>query len=369
MATAKKTKTKSGRARKGATEETGKRQNIRRPYPRLPLEKALSVVAAIKTKNGGNPLSPALVAEYCGVSVTNSDFVYLLASTSQFGLTTGTTRSEAIALTDLGRQLAYAGSHSEEELLKKQAFLSVDIFKRVLEHYRGSQLPELKYLGNTLKNQFGLPEPLHDEFSRVFRENTQYLKLTSFEGDAAGGTSEDIEQANDGSASVVIGQPKRKTGQVCFVIMPFNERSSLYSKGFFTEVLNSLIIPAATEAGFEVRTANRQGTEIIHSTIVNEVMEADLAICDLTEHNPNVLFELGMRLANEKPVALIHAEGTDRVFDVDNVLRVLPYSPNLWRTTLEKDIPSLREHVTATWENRGKSETYIGVLRKLRTAK
>ena len=136
----------------------------------------------------------------------------------------------------------------------------------------------------------------------------------------------------------MIGQPKRNTGQVCFVIMPFAERSGRYPKGFFTEVLNSLIIPAATEAGFEVRTANRQGTEIIHSTIVNEVLDADLAVCDLTEHNPNVLFELGMRLAHEKPVALIHAEGTERVFDVDNVLRVLPYSANLWRTTLEKDV-------------------------------
>jgi hypothetical protein len=93
----------------------------------------------------------------------------------------------------------------------------------------------------------------------------------------------------------------------------------------------------------------------------------DLAVWDLTEHNPNVLFELGMRLAHEKPVALIHAEGTERVFDVDNVLRVLPYNPNLWRTTLEKDIPDLKQHVSATWDNNGKSETYIGVLRKLKT--
>lgn len=345
-------------------------QKLRRPYPRVPLQRALDVVAAIKTKNGGNPLDPKLVAESCGVSATNSDFVYLLSAASQFGLTTGTIRSDGIALTDFGRQMAYAGSEAEEEQLRRQAFLSVDIFKRVLEHYRGSQLPELKYLGNTLTNQFGLPEPLHDEFSQVFRENTRYLKLSEYSDDeelrAAGA---EAQPSTDSGSSIVIGQPKRRTGQVCFVIMPFSERSGKYSKGFFSEVLNSLIIPAATEAGFEVRTANRQGTEIIHSTIVNEVLDADLAICDLTEHNPNVLFELGMRLAHEKPVALIHAEGTDRVFDVDNVLRVLPYSANLWRTTLEKDIPSLKEHVAATWENKGKSETYIGVLRKLKTSK
>lgn len=361
-----KRKAKSPAQRTAAEEKV---QKIRRPYPRVPLEKALSVVAAIKDKNGGNPLDPKLVAEYCGLSPTNNDFVYLLSAATQFGLTTGTIRSDGIALTDFGRELAYAGSASEEEQLRKQAFLSVDVFKRVLEHYRGSQLPELKYLGNTLTNQFGLPEALHDEFSRMFRENTQYLKLTDYTQTAQGedGTSPGGRK-KEPAASLVIGQPKQSTGKVCFVIMPFTERSGKYSKGFFTEVLNSLFIPAATEAGFEVRTANRQGTEIIHSTIVNEVLEADLALCDLTEHNPNVLFELGMRLANEKPVALIHAEGTDRVFDVDNVLRVLAYSPNLWRTTLEKDIPALREHISATWENREKSETYLGILRKMKSS-
>lgn len=363
MATTKR-KTKA-RIKRGGSE--GKTQKIRRPYPRVPLEKALGVVAAIKDKNGGNPLDPKLVADFCGISATNNDFVYLLSAAAQFGLTTGTIRSEGIALTDFGRQLAYAGSAAEEEQFRKQAFLSIDVFKRVLEHYRGSQLPELKYLGNTLRNQFGLPEALHDEFSRMFRENTEYLKLTDYaqtpQGEDRGPS--DVTP-NEAAASVVIGQPKQGTGKVCFVIMPFTERSGKYSKGFFTEVLNSLFIPAATEAGFEVRTANRHGTEIIHSTIVNEVLDADLALCDLTEHNPNVLFELGMRLAHEKPVALIHSEGTDRVFDVDNVLRVLAYSPNLWRTTLDKDVPALREHISATWENRGKSETYIGVLRKMK---
>jgi hypothetical protein len=341
---------------------------LRRPFPRVSLERSLTVVAAIKEKNGGNPLAPKLVAEYCGVGATTNDFVYLLSAASQFGLTAGTIRSDGIALTEFGRQLAYASSEAEELRLRKEAFLSVDVFKRVLEHYKGSQLPELKYLGNTLTTQFGLPEPLHDEFSRMFRENTEFLKLTHY-SDSTDAQDADPESRRDASAALVIGQPKRRTGQVCFVIMPFTERSEAHSKGFFTEVLNSLIIPAATEAGFEVRTANRQGTEIIHSTIVNEVLDADLALCDLTEHNPNVLFELGMRLAHDKPVALVHAEGTDRVFDVDNVLRVLAYNPNLWRTTLEKDIPALREHITATWDNRGKTETYLGVLRKLKSAK
>jgi hypothetical protein len=32
-------------------------------------------------------------------------------------------------------------------------------------------------------------------------------------------------------------------------------------------------------------------------------------LADLTEHNPNVLFELGLRMAVNKPIALVKAKG------------------------------------------------------------
>lgn len=330
-----------------------------RPYPQLPLEKALQVASAIKETNGGNPLEPKLVAEFCDVSPKSNEFVYLLSASSRFGLTEGTIRSQVVKLTEFGRSLAYSSSPSEELLLKKQAINSVEIFRKVFEHYRGVQLPEMKYLGNTLQKEFGLNPELHDEFSKLFRENAKYL-----DGPSPVDSSPAGQTRVDGGHSVTLGEPTNERKGVCFVIMPFSEKTNRFPKGFFSEVLNSLIIPAATEAGFEVRTADRQGTEIIHSTIVNEVLDADIAICDLTEHNPNVLFELGMRLAHEKPVALIHAEGTDRVFDVDNILRVRSYSGNLWRTTLEKDIPELKGHLLATWDGARTAETYIRALRK-----
>ena len=47
----------------------------------------------------------------------------------------------------------------------------------------------------------------------------------------------------------------------------------------------------------------------------------DLVIVELTEHNPNVRFELGVRIAEEKPVVLMKAEGTGPLFDIDNMLR------------------------------------------------
>jgi hypothetical protein len=115
--------------------------------------------------------------------------------------------------------------------------------------------------------------------------------------------------------------------------MPFEEHDDRYATGFFEEVLESLFKPAVTEAGFTAMTAKRQGSDVIQSTIVNDLLAADLVLADLTEHNPNVLFELGMRMAEDRPVALVRAKGTGAIFDVDNMLRVESYNPNMWPST------------------------------------
>lgn len=148
-----------------------------------------------------------------------------------------------------------------------------------------------------------------------------------------------------------------------FVIMPFVEREAKHPAGFFAEVLRSLITPAAKESGFTVKTANRQGSDLIQSTIVHDLIDADLVIADLTEHNPNVMFELGVRMAEDKPVVLIKAEGTGPLFDVDNMLRVFEYNSNLWQTTIEKDLPNLRDFVKGAWDNRASEKTYMKILR------
>jgi hypothetical protein len=334
-----------------------------RPYPRVALEKAVAIPRAIKEKNGGEPWPAEEIAGVLDISAKGVGFLYYLLSSQKFGLTEGAKPTGQVTLTALGRQLVYSGNAEEELKARQAAFLNVEIFKQVLEHYKGGKLPEMQYLGNTLQSKFKLPVAFHEEFSALFRQNCEYAGLAT--GAAAGSGDHGSASPLEVSVSdvIVLGEPKTKTGLVCFVIMPFVEKTSQYSIGFFDEVLNTLIIPAGREAGFEVKTANRQGTEMIHSTIVNEIIDADLCTCDLTEHNPNVLFELGMRLGHDKPVALIQAEGTARVFDVDNVLRVFPYKKELWRTTVAKDLPDLTAHIRATWANRESGESYYKLLR------
>lgn len=331
---------------------------VKYPFPRATLEKALQIPYSIKEHNGGNPWEPEEIRKAVGTPQGNT-WYYHTAASRDYGLTLGTREAAKIALTDLGREIAYAPDSDTELALKKQAFLSVEIFKKVLEYYKGSNLPDMKYLGNTLTKEFRLQPETHVEFAKTFRENCQYLGITS-----GVPTSPDVAETESPTAppdTVTLSEGSAHSNLTAFVILPFGERDTKHPPGFFQEVLRSLITPAAKE--FKVKTANRQGSDIIQSTIVNDLLDADLVIADLTEHNPNVMFELGVRIAQQKPVVLMKAEGTGPLFDVDNMLRVFEYSPNLWATTIEKDMPNLRDFIKGTWDNHDPKKSYMQILR------
>ena len=359
------TGTKAGRGRKRAAA-------VNRPYPRRTLEDSLRVPQAIKDKNGGQPWAPDQVASAIGVGMSGSYF-YLTQAARDFGLTEGTREAAKISITDLGKRAVYPRSDEERAQALLEAFFSVDIFKRLVEYYHGSKLPEEPYLTNTLNTEFGLDESLVDEFVGLFEKNARFVGVgTDWNGapgasaGAEAGKSKFVEPGSADTQSVQVGAPSKKTdtGLRCFIAMPFGERDEDRPIGFFKEVLDSLLIPAITDAGFEAFTARRQGSDVIQSTIVNDLLDADLVVVDLTEHNPNVLFELGMRMHADKPVALIRAKGTGPIFDVDNLLRVEDYSPNLWPSTVKKDLVTLRDHIKAAWENRETTQTFMRILKQ-----
>lgn len=339
-----------------------KKARVQWTFPRTTLEEALKIPYAIKDHNGGNPWEPDEVRKAIGAGTGGNAYFYLTAASRDYGLTLGTKGAEKISLTDLGRNIVYAPNADAEKASKINAFLNVDTFKRVLEYYKGSNLPDMKYLGNTLQKEFDLKPETHEEFSRTFRENCKYLGITS----GIPTPNEELSESTPAiqpPGTITLAEAEGASKLTAFVIMPFVERDPKHSNGFFAEVLRSLITPAAKASQFTVKTANRQGSDLIQSTIINDLIEADLVIADLTEHNPNVMFELGMRMAEDKPVVLIKAHGTGPLFDVDNMLRVFEYSPNLWQTTIEKDMPNLRDFIKGAWDNRSSEKSYMKILR------
>lgn len=120
----------------------------------------------------------------------------------------------------------------------------------------------------------------------------------------------------------------KKDNKDCFIIMPITDADG-YPKGHFGHVYENIIKPSCEMSGYKaVRADEVKETNLIHLDILKKLIEAPLAICDLSNRNPNVLFELGIRQAFDKPVVLIQEEGTPKIFDI-TPLRYLEYSKEM----------------------------------------
>src|SRR5205809_6035304 len=155
-----------------------KRSGARRKFPATTLEEALRVPMAIKQYNAGNAWTPKEVANALGVSFSTDKFYYVTASSRDYGLTAGSRDTAEIALTDLGRALVYPTSAEEEATAIRTALFNVEVFKSVFEYYKGQELPDIKYLSNTLETQFKLPRDLHSAFYNFYTANCLFLKKT-----------------------------------------------------------------------------------------------------------------------------------------------------------------------------------------------
>lgn len=114
-------------------------------------------------------------------------------------------------------------------------------------------------------------------------------------------------------------------------------------------VMMHLFEPAILAAGFDPIRPSASGTSMIHARIVKQLVEADLVLCDLSQHNPNVLFELGVRTSLDRPVALVKDEHLRLPFDIQG-LNTHEYASRLDPWVLERQIEALSAHIVDTVE-------------------
>jgi hypothetical protein len=97
---------------------------------------------------------------------------------------------------------------------------------------------------------------------------------------------------------------------LCFAIMPITTPHDLLERyhgdaDHFLHVAEHIFQPASERAGFEFIPPAVNNSEVIQAEIVRNLTEADLVLCDITTANANVFFELGIRVALNKPVAMV----------------------------------------------------------------
>ncbi len=135
-------------------------------------------------------------------------------------------------------------------------------------------------------------------------------------------------------------------------------------KSIIVEAVSTIKSPKFTTA--LVSDADESG--VIQKRIVQNVYNADIVVCDVSGRNPNVLFELGMRLAFDKPTVIIKDEVTPFMFDTGVIEHVLyPRDLRFHRIVAFKE--KLASKVAATYEAAKNDPSHSTFLKSFGTFK
>ncbi|WP_240127912.1 hypothetical protein [Proteus mirabilis] len=156
-------------------------------------------------------------------------------------------------------------------------------------------------------------------------------------------SKKEIETEIQESADL-INIEKEKT---CFVIMPISDHPD-YDNGHFKRVYDHIISPACKNVGYKpVIATDSKASNLIMFNILKNIVECDMAICDLSTKNANVFYELGLRQAFNKKTILI-TDGKEREpFDITG-FRYVKYSPSLRIDTVERNVNEITEMLKET---------------------
>ncbi|WP_454702038.1 hypothetical protein [Agrobacterium burrii] len=113
----------------------------------------------------------------------------------------------------------------------------------------------------------------------------------------------------------------------CGIIMPIADMVE-YEPGHWGRV-RFVLDEAIKAAGYFPRIVSEsEETGVIHGRIVQNLYDDPIVIADVSGRNPNVMFELGMRLAFDKPTIIIKDHKTDYSFDT-SIIEHINYRADL----------------------------------------
>jgi hypothetical protein len=137
----------------------------------------------------------------------------------------------------------------------------------------------------------------------------------------------------------------------CGLIMPISSIDGCTAehwaevKSIITDAVNTI-----TEFSFSVNlVSDQEDVGVIQKRIVQNIYSSDVVVCDVSCKNPNVMFELGMRLAFDKPTLIIKDDGTDYSFDT-GVVEHLNYPRDLRFAKIVSFKQNLASKICATYK-------------------
>lgn len=104
--------------------------------------------------------------------------------------------------------------------------------------------------------------------------------------------------------------------ETCFVIMPFSKTSEEHSEEYWSRHFETFLKPLIeTNPDLEAHRSQALRGDILRQ-IITDLVVSRVAVADLTDHNPNVFWELGVRQSFKHGTVTIAEVGTKLPFDV-----------------------------------------------------
>lgn len=148
---------------------------------------------------------------------------------------------------------------------------------------------------------------------------------------------------------------------ICGIIMPISPIDGC-SNEHWNEVKN-ILTEAIESAGYCASlVSDADDSGIIQKRIVQNIYDNEIVVCDVSGKNPNVMFELGMRLAFDKPTIIVIDDKTNYSFDTAPIEH-LSYPRDLRYYSILKFKEKLRDKIVATIKKSKEDPQYTTFLK------
>ena len=154
---------------------------------------------------------------------------------------------------------------------------------------------------------------------------------------------------------------------ICGIVMPISAIETCTEEHW--RDVKSILTEAIEDVGFSAQLVSEADeVGIIQKRIVQNLYENPVVVCDVSAKNPNVMFELGMRLAFDRPTIIVKDDKTSYSFDTSPVEH-LTYPRDLRFSKIVEFKEALGEKIKATYEKSTQDPNYTTFLKNFGTFK
>ncbi|MEL5350368.1 hypothetical protein PTR25_11305 [Serratia nevei] len=171
-------------------------------------------------------------------------------------------------------------------------------------------------------------------------------------------------KANDDKENNLLGELNEEA-PVCGIVMPIANTAG-YPEGHWTDVYG-IICEVAKKAGFDpCMVSFDEDIGVIHKRIIHNLYKNPIVVCDISSRNANVMFELGMRLAFDKPTIIIKDNLTPFSFDISSIEH-LEYPSDLRYQSINEFKSKLESKIKETYKRSQLDPDYSTFLKDFGT--